>query len=123
MIVSRGLNHININVRDLKRSLKFYQDAFGLEIRFWGDDKMVFVGAPGERDLITLCETGPAEPVGTGGGISHFGFRFDNAQAMDAIVAQIEHAGGKLDRRGEHGPGEPFAYFFDPDGYLIEIGV
>jgi catechol 2,3-dioxygenase-like lactoylglutathione lyase family enzyme len=41
---------------------------------------------------------------------------------MDAIVTQIEKAGGSLKRRGEHAPGEPFAYFDDPDGYVIEIG-
>ena len=121
MIRSRGLNHVNINVRDLKRSLNFYQQAFGLEVRFWGGEKMVFIGAEGEHDLITLCEAKSDDPI-AGGGVSHFGFRFDKSQPMDEIVAQIEKAGGKLVNRGHHGPEEPFAYFHDPDGYLIEIG-
>ena len=121
MIRSRGLNHVNINVRDLKRSLDFYQQAFGLVVRFWGGEKMVFIGAEGEHDLITLCEAKSDDPI-AGGGVSHFGFRFDKSQPMDEIVAQIEKAGGKLVNRGHHGPEEPFAYFHDPDGYLIEIG-
>ena len=41
----------------------------------------------------------------------------------DEIIAQIERAGGKLRRRGEHEPGQPYAYVHDPDGYLIEIGI
>jgi catechol 2,3-dioxygenase-like lactoylglutathione lyase family enzyme len=121
MIRSRGLNHVNVNVRDLKRSLAFYQAAFGLVVRFWGGEKMVFIGAEGEHDLLTLCEAEPGEPI-AGGGVSHFGFRFDKSQSMDQIVAQIEAAGGKLQSRGHHGPDEPFAYFLDPDGYLVEIG-
>jgi catechol 2,3-dioxygenase-like lactoylglutathione lyase family enzyme len=122
MIRSRGLNHININVRDLRRSLRFYQDAFGLEIRFWEGDKMAFIGSPAANDLITLYEAPSGEPV-AGGGVSHFGFAFAPEESMDDIVAQIERAGGKLRNRGEHEPGKPFAYFHDPDGYLIEIGT
>jgi len=121
MIRSRGLHHVNINVRDLKRSLAFYEQAFGLEVRFWAGEKMVFIGAASEHDIVTLCEAKPGEPI-AGGGVSHFGFRFDKTQSMDEIVAQIEKAGGKLVNRGHHGPEEPFAYFHDPDGYLVEIG-
>jgi catechol 2,3-dioxygenase-like lactoylglutathione lyase family enzyme len=121
MIKSRGLNHINLNVRDLRRSLRFYQEAFGLEVRFWEGEKMVFIGSAGANDLITLYEAPADEPV-AGGGVSHFGFAFDREHAMDEIVTQIERAGGRLRSRGEHEPGKPYAYFFDPDGYMIEIG-
>lgn len=122
MIRSRGLNHINLSVRDLSRSLKFYQAAFGLEVRFREGDDMVFIGADGGHDLITLHQVQPNEPI-AGGGISHFGFRFDRSDSWEDIIAQIERAGGKLRNRGAHGPGQPFAYFHDPDGYLVEIGI
>jgi catechol 2,3-dioxygenase-like lactoylglutathione lyase family enzyme len=121
MIRTLGLNHINLNVRDLQRSLEFYQTALGLKVRFWEGEKMVFVGAEGANDLITLHEVPADEPV-AGGGVSHFGFRFDRTASMDEVVTQIERAGGKLRNRGHHGPKEPFAYFYDPDSYLIEIG-
>lgn len=121
MIRTLGLNHINLNVRDIQRSLAFYQAAFGLEVRFWEGEKMVFVGSEGANDLITLHEVPADEPV-AGGGVSHFGFRFDRHASMDDIVMQIERAGGKLRNRGHHGSDQPFAYFLDPDGYLIEIG-
>ena len=121
MIRTLGLNHINLNVRDVQRSLKFYQGAFDLKVRFWEGEKMVFVGTEGANDLITLHEVSADEPV-AGGGVSHFGFRFARSESMDEIVAQVERAGGKLRNRGHHGPDEPFAYLYDPDGYLIEIG-
>jgi len=40
MIKARGSRHINLNVRDINRSLKFYQDAFGLEVKFWEGKKL-----------------------------------------------------------------------------------
>jgi lactoylglutathione lyase len=121
MLNSKGLHHINLNVRDLRRSLKFYQDAFGLEVKFWEGDKMVFLGSRGGFDTITLYEAPDGAPI-AGGGVSHFGFKFAESGRIDEAVKQIQSAGGKLQRRGEHGPGEPFAYFEDPDGYVIEIG-
>jgi lactoylglutathione lyase len=120
VIASRGLNHLNLNVADVQRSLAFYQKAFGLEVRFWEGRRLVFLGSPGGGDLITLCEVAKTEPIGTGG-VSHFGFALGDAD-LDAKVRQVEEAGGKLLRRGEHAPGVPFAYFADPDGYVIEIG-
>jgi lactoylglutathione lyase len=121
MIKSRGLNHINLNVSDIQRSLKFYRDAFGLEVKFWEGRRMVFLGSPGARDLITLCQVDEGEPVGSGG-VSHFGFALGRKEQLDESVEQIERAGGKLLSRGEHAPGVPYAYFADPDGYVIEIG-
>ena len=38
------------------------------------------------------------------------------------MVRQIENAGGKLQSRGQHAPGVPYAYLTDPDGYVIELG-
>jgi lactoylglutathione lyase len=120
-MTSRGLNHLNLNVSDIQRSLRFYQEAFGLEVKFWEGKRMVFLGSPGARDLITLCQVEKGEPIGSGG-VSHFGFAIGGTKQLDESVQQIERAGGKLLSRGEHAPGVPFAYFADPDGYVIEIG-
>jgi lactoylglutathione lyase len=121
MIKSRGLNHINLNVSDIQRSLKFYQEAFGLEVKFWEGQRMVFLASPGARDVITLCQVGKGEPIGSGG-VSHFGFGLGTHGELDDSVKQVVRAGGKLLSRGEHAPGVPYAYFADPDGYVVEIG-
>jgi catechol 2,3-dioxygenase-like lactoylglutathione lyase family enzyme len=121
MITSRGLNHINLNVSDIKRSLEFYQEAFGLEVRFWEGPHMVFLGSPGVQDLITLCEVDRGAPIGSGG-VSHFGFALGGKDRLEEGVRQVERAGGRLLDRGEHAPGVPYAYLADPDGYVIELG-
>jgi catechol 2,3-dioxygenase-like lactoylglutathione lyase family enzyme len=121
MIKSSGLHHINLNVHDLKRALKFYRDAFGLEVMFWEDgERMVFLRSHGGSDTITLCQAEPGEPVGTGG-VSHFGFSIVGEGSLDDAIKQAESAGGKLLSRGKHGGRFPYAYVADPDGYVIEL--
>jgi catechol 2,3-dioxygenase-like lactoylglutathione lyase family enzyme len=80
----------------------------------------VFITTPGGDDTITLCPAGPNDPIG-GGGVSHFGWSVSNKSDLDDAAHQIERAGGKVLRRGEHAPGHPFLYFADPDGYVIEL--
>lgn len=121
MVRSLGLNHINLSVTDLARSEKFYLDAFGLEVRFREGDDMVFIGSQGAHDLITLCRAEAGGSVGNGG-VSHFGFRVARDE-FDAMVDQVQRAGGVLLRRGYHSAAEPYAYFTDPDGYTIELGA
>jgi catechol 2,3-dioxygenase-like lactoylglutathione lyase family enzyme len=55
------------------------------------------------------------------GGVAHFGFRLAKSADLDAAIAEVEAAGGRLIRRGEHAPGVAFAYIEDPDGYVIEL--
>jgi catechol 2,3-dioxygenase-like lactoylglutathione lyase family enzyme len=122
MIRTHGLTHIHLVVRDLERSLGFYTGVFGMKEQFRDGPKMVFLNTPGSGDLVTLNED-PAETPNAGvcGGIAHFGFRLADGADLDAAIAEVEDAGGKLIRRGEHGPGIPFAYVQDPDGYVIEL--
>ena len=122
MIKTRGLTHIHLVVRDLDRSLRFYEDVFGMEERFRDGPHMVFLSTPGSEDLITLNQDhNEAHLAGVNGGVNHFGFRLTAPSDFDAAVREVEAGGGKLIRRGEHAPGTPFAYVADPDGYVIEF--
>jgi len=120
MVTARMLNHINLNVSDIHRSARFYQEALGLQIGFWEGKTMVFLHSPGAQDTITLCQAASGDPIG-GSGVSHFGFSIGSGN-LDEAVDQIRRAGGKLLSRGKHGGRYPYAYFSDPDGYVIELG-
>ena len=56
MIKTEGLTHIHLMVRTLERSLRFYQDVFGMKELFRDGPAMVFLNTPGSRDSITLNE-------------------------------------------------------------------
>ena len=123
MIETGGLSHIHLVVSDLPRSLAFYGQVFGMQEMFREGEDLVFLRTPGSRDTVTLN----ADPLGErgrpgdSGGIAHFGFRLRAPDDMDRAIDEVEAAGGRLLRRGEHSPGELFAYVSDPDGYTIEL--
>lgn len=122
MIATLGLTHIHLVVRDLDRALRFYTTVFGMQERFRDGPWMVFLNTPGSGDLITLnADPGEAHLAGVAGGVSHFGFRLREKEDLDAAVAAVEAAGGRLLQRGERSPGHHFAYVADPDGYVIEL--
>lgn len=123
MIQTGGLHHIHLAVRDLERSLRFYQTVFGMREQFRDGPHMVFLSTPGSRDLITLNQdAAQRDKAGDGGGIAHFGFKLSPGSDLDTALREVERGGGKLVSRGEHAPGVPFLYVTDPDGYVIELG-
>ena len=121
MIKTRGLTHIHLVVKDLRRSLDFYKSVFGMEEKFWAGDSLVFLNTPGSNDLITLNQTSGDQSAGSSGGILHIGFQLENNADLDDAITQVVAAGGALKKRGEFMPGLPFAYVSDPDGYEIEL--
>jgi catechol 2,3-dioxygenase-like lactoylglutathione lyase family enzyme len=120
-IRAEGFNHLHINVRDLKRSIHFYEAAFGLRVSFSAGDDLIFMAPRSSEHSLALHLVGADEPVGlAGGGLQHFGFKLD-AGDHDRVIEQVERAGGRLVSRGKHDGKYPYAYVSDPDGYVIEL--
>ncbi len=115
---THGLTHLALAVVDPERSARFYEAAFGAKVYF-RDANAVQVQGPGPFDVLAF-ERNEAD-AGKAGGIQHFGFRLVAPEDVDAAVEAAVAAGGKLLRRGQFGPGQPYAYVADPDGYEIEI--
>jgi catechol 2,3-dioxygenase-like lactoylglutathione lyase family enzyme len=118
MIRTHGLTHLNLAVRDLERSLRFYREVFGVK-EYYRDEGSIQVQGPGPHDVIAF-ELDP-KAAGKTAGIGHFGFRLVEASDIDEAVEAAVKAGGRLLRRGEFAPGLPIACVADPDGYPIEI--
>jgi catechol 2,3-dioxygenase-like lactoylglutathione lyase family enzyme len=113
-----GLTHISLAVNDPERSLKFYEEVFGVTEYFRDESSIQAIG-PSGKDILAF-EKHP-EKAGQNGGIQHFGFRLLDPKDIDTAIVSVEAAGGKLLRRGEFAPGFPYAYVSDPDNYEIEI--
>ena len=132
MIRTRGLAHLNLNVRDIERSTRFYRELFGLELLHdyegpmgkhrWG--RQVALSTPGAADILALSQA-PGEPIGPAG-CNHFGFTLVSDADLDQAIADAERLGGRLVRRGSAEVDsivERFAYLEDPDGYVFELNA
>ncbi|HEY8967647.1 MAG TPA: VOC family protein [Puia sp.] len=114
MIRTYGLTHIALPVKDVHRTALFYEKVFGTRTMYRRPG-FIQVQTPGSHDILVFEEGAPS------GGSIHFGFRLvepvDPSELADKVVA----AGGSVKDKGSFGPGEPYLFFYDPDGYLVEI--
>jgi catechol 2,3-dioxygenase-like lactoylglutathione lyase family enzyme len=112
------LTHIALAVRDAKRSLRFYQEVFGV-VAVYEEDGFIQAQTPGSRDVLVFEER--AGEAGRPGGVAHFGFRLVDAEDIDSALRAVKAAGGEVLSHGEFCPGEPYLFCRDPDGYEVEI--
>lgn len=121
------LIHTMIRVRDLDRSLAFYEKAFGLAISHrldFDDFSLVYLrNAESEAEIELTWNKGRAEPYTHGDGYGHVAFVVDDALRERNRLIDLGLNPNEL--REFHGAGEQLLarYFFiqDPDGYKIEI--
>jgi catechol 2,3-dioxygenase-like lactoylglutathione lyase family enzyme len=117
-LATYGLTHTALPVADLERSVRFYKALVGAEVRHRGSGS-VDIGTAGCNDVITLQKTDGS--TGDMGALGHIGFRLQRAEALDAIIAAVEAAGGTVVEKGHFTPDEPYVFARDPDGYAIEL--
>lgn len=118
MIKTFGLTHIALQVKDVKRSSKFYQSIFGVQEMYSYPD-FIQVQTPGSKDIIVFEKQ--KKKIANSKKAFHFGFRLSKPSDLKPIIKKIKTAGGKIKETGEFVPGEPYVFFYDPDGYEIEI--
>ena len=118
MIKTLGLTHIALPVKDVKRSSAFYKKVFGAK-EMYHDTDFIQVQTPGSKDIIVFVKKNSSSNNITPG--FHFGFRLPKPSGIKNMIQVIKKAGGKIKETGEFIPGEPYVFFYDPDGYEIEI--
>ena len=118
MIKTLGLTHIALPVKDVKRSSAFYQKVFGVKEMYCYPD-FIQVQTPGSKDIIVFEKQ--KKKITSSRKDFHFGFRLPTPSDLKPIIKKIKSAGGKIRETGEFVPGEPYLFFYDPDGYEIEI--
>jgi len=114
-----SIDHVNMKVRNLKDSLKFYNDLFGFEVKKEdnpnkSDVPSLIIG----NTSIKLClyEVPDMSPEG---GIAHFGFHVSNFnEVLDKckqLGIQVLY-GGTVDWEKSKS-----VYIKDPSGYELEL--
>jgi catechol 2,3-dioxygenase-like lactoylglutathione lyase family enzyme len=118
-VLTYGLTHLALKVADIERSIQFYQHVFNVKLMYH-TPKFAQVCTPGSNDIIVF-EKSKSKRIGSSGGIAHFGFRLRQPEDITMMSLRVIEAGGRIKEQGEFLPGEPYLFFFDPDGYEIEV--
>ena len=109
------ISHLHLHVRDRARSRAFYENWFGLAVKF-EEDTITFLS--GDRDfLLALSDDTDPPPLPPW---FHFGVRLDSGDAIESLHRRMQQSGVKIVR--DIVRGDDFASFrcADPDGYVIE---
>jgi predicted enzyme related to lactoylglutathione lyase len=114
-----GLTHLAISVKDVERTMRFYNSVFDMQVMYHEKD-MIQLTTPGCNDILVFQEN-LNDAAGKPGGIAHFGFRLRDPKDVDAMEEKVVRAGGIIKGKGEFVPGSPYLFFLDPDGYEVEI--
>lgn len=107
---ANSVNHISLQAKDLDRSVKFYQDVFGLP--FFNEDKKIKTV---RLKIGSSCRLAirNVEPAGV---IDHISFGVDPFD-KDAVAERLKQQGVTAVDTGE-----PMGFHVtDPDGYPIQI--
>ncbi|MDF1873322.1 VOC family protein [Vannielia sp.] len=118
------LEHINITVSDLDRSLAMVQSLFGWEVRWRGasihNGETVHVGgADTYLALYQHTKQGPGtdDSYHTTGGLNHVGVVVDH---LDKVEEKVKALGFTPHSHADYEPGRRF-YFLDHDGVEFEV--
>ena len=117
-VETRGLTHIALAVRSLKRTAAFYRRLLGA-VEVYQGDGFLQLQTPGSWDVLVFEER-PSE-AGPAGGVLHFGFRLLHEDGLANAEEIVQDAGGTIVEKGEFVPGEPYLFVKDPDGYIVEL--
>ncbi|GIK72089.1 MAG: catechol-2,3-dioxygenase [Chloroflexota bacterium] len=110
---------VRLVVRDLDRSLRYYQERIGLRL-LRREDGAAALGA--DQDvLLTLVEQPDALPVQRGRtGLYHFALLTPDRVALSRVLNHLLATQTPIDGASDHGVSEAL-YLSDPDGHGIEI--
>ena len=118
------LEHVNLTVSDLDRSVDFYCALLGLRVRWRRDADGDLTGAAhvgDHRHYIAMfqakTDTGRPTPNYDAVGLNHFGFVVDD---LDAVRDRLGSLGVTPHSEADYEPGRRL-YFFDPDGIEVEL--
>ena len=121
------LEHVNLVVRDIPETLKFYAAAFPhWHIRAQGEAewfgvKRRWLHFGDDRQYLTFNDDGVGDNRDLRGhqtGLAHFAFV---TQDIKAVIKRLNDAGFSIEKPGAENTYRDNVYFIDPNGFEVEF--
>ncbi len=121
------LEHLNLVVKDIPKTLNFYQAAFphwsirGGGEGAWYGKKRNWVHFGDDYQYLAFNDDGEGnnrDLTGHQTGLAHFAFVTSD---INAVISRLEKAGFKVDKDGAEDEFRKNVYYIDPNGYEVEF--
>lgn len=117
------IGHVHLQVSDLERSIAFYRDVLGFQVKQRYGSQAAFLAAGDYHHHIGLntweSKGGDPPPPGTTG-LFHAAILYPSRAALGEAFRRLRAAGVALDGAADHGVSEAL-YLRDPDGNGLEL--
>jgi len=117
------LGHVNIFVRNVEQSQKWYADVLGLHTYDFMPGRAAFLSADREQShevaLIQVGDEAPGQEKGQVG-LNHMAWMMHSLDDLKEIYQRLQDKKVTIDRVSDHGISVGI-YFRDPDGNGIEV--
>lgn len=133
--MSGGVDHLDLVVSDLERSLAFYQELLRplgysrlSEIEGERGERVLYIGREGGMGSVSLRErqsherATPYERYDLG--IHHIAFSAESRESVDERAEWLHAQGAEIEsgpKEHTYTPGYYAVFFYDPDGLKLEI--
>lgn len=115
-ISTTGIDHVVLQVSDLKQSIDFYTEILGLT-EDHGDGGFMFLNCGNQ--VLGLFEVGHGQEVNSGPELNHMAFNQSTGSYEDVKALLESHGINVRARRGD----PRCIYFKDPDGHQLQLNV
>ena len=121
-----SLGHVVFYVRDLQRSLDFYQHVVGLHLqgKIFGDRAAMLTGGRTHHELLLIAVGDAPGPLrGQRVGLYHVGWKVgDSLDELRAARDRVLRLGQHIEGTSDHTVSQSI-YLRDPDGNEVELYV
>ncbi|HEY3305347.1 MAG TPA: VOC family protein [Candidatus Binatia bacterium] len=117
----KGLRHVALKVRDIRRAKDFYQQCFGMEVVWEPDPQNVYLSSG--CDNLALHESHRGTDISTGGdSLDHLGFVVESVARVRELEEDFRAKGVKIVQPFKiHRDGSASFYCAAPDGIVIQM--
>jgi catechol 2,3-dioxygenase-like lactoylglutathione lyase family enzyme len=117
----KGLRHVALKVRDIRRAKDFYQKCFGMEVVWEPDPQNVYLSSGCDNLALHESHRGPDTSTG-GDSLDHLGFVVESVERVRELEEDFRRRGVRIVQPFKiHRDGSASFYLADPDGIIIQM--